>query len=469
MPHQGMPQHRPPPPVVEPRLSEAAAEAWIPRTCFKHGPPERLGVELELLVRVVGEPGRATDGPAYDPWRAAALRLPTGGRVTLEPGGQLEISSPPADDLATCLAVTADDLRLVRGLAARHGLELVGAGFDPREVGRRVLTDPRYTAMERYLDRWGPAGRTMMRRTASVQVNLEAGADATSGAHRWDLLHTVGPPLVAAFANSPGPPGPWAGWASSRLGVWLQLDPARTGRPVAAPGEAHTAAWARWCLDAPLMLVRRTGDDWAPPPGATFRDWLVGAEEVVPDRGAPSVHDLAYHLTTLFPPVRARGHLEVRYLDALPDDWWQVPVAVLWVLTVDQGAAAAATAAAAPHRERWRDAARHGMRDDGLAAAARVVLEAALTALRRRPGTAAAAGAVEAYLDRWTRRGRSPADDHLVDAAGPAGSPARAARPAPAARPASAARPARPARPGPGGAPARPGPAARPDLEDHPC
>jgi glutamate--cysteine ligase len=399
------------------RLSEPAAGAWIPRTCFKHGPPGRVGVELELVVRSADEPERATDGPEYDDWRAAAVALPANGTITIEPGGQLELSSPPADDLVSCLQATAADLHGLRRLAADHGVELVGIGMDQRDVRRLVRGGPRYAAMQSYLDRWGPAGRTMMRRTASVQVNLEAADRGPDGdpvdaiERRWELLCSVGPALVAAFANSPGRSGRWHGWASTRMAVWLTIDPGRTAEPRPWPGETIQQAWARWCLDAPLMLARRPGDDWSAPPGVTFRDWIDFGTFAVPGRDGPTVDDLAYHLTTLFPPVRARGHLEVRYLDAQPGDWWQVPVSVLWALCADEAAADEAIGACTRERGRWRDAARCGMGDPALAAAATRVLELALAALVASPRVRDAAPAVEAYLEHWTRRGRSPGDD----------------------------------------------------------
>src|SRR5262249_56819268 len=128
---------------------------------------------------------------------------------------------------------------------------------DQRDVRGRVRREPRYAAMETYLDRWGPAGRTMMRRTASLQVNLEAAGDpADPVEHRWELLSAVGPALVAAFANSPGRSGRWHGWASTRMAVWLTIDPGRTAEPRAWPGESIPQAWARWGLDPPLVLAR---------------------------------------------------------------------------------------------------------------------------------------------------------------------------------------------------------------------
>jgi glutamate--cysteine ligase len=399
------------------RLSAAAAEAWIPRTCFKHGPPTRVGVELELLVHDRRHPGLPTDGAAFDPLRRAAREAPTAGRVTLEPGGQLELSSTPHDGLIEAVAEVGADLARLRTLAAEHGARLVGRGVDDRQVRRRVLDDPRYTAMEAYLESWGAAGRAMMRRTASLQVNLEAsGGDPGDLERRWSLLHSVGPPLVAAFANSPGVPhGPWPDWRCSRMGVWLAIDPARTSEPTRRPGEPLAGAWARWCLDAPLMLVRRPDAPWTAP-RVTFREWLDAGQDVVPDRSDPDLADLSYHLTTLFPPVRARGHLEVRYLDAQPGDWWPVPVAVLWALVTDPTAGRRAVAASAAHRGRWRDAARHGLRDDALARAALAVLDAAVDALRARPESRDLADLVRAYRDRWTVHRRSPADDPIEDA-----------------------------------------------------
>jgi glutamate--cysteine ligase len=210
-------------PALAGRLS--AAEAWIPHTCFKHGPPGRIGIELELLVRGTRAPSAATDGPDFDPMRAAVLALSLAGRVTTEPGGQVELSSPPGDHLLGALQCVDADLARLRATAAEHGATLDGRGRDPRVVHRRLSTQPRYAAMERYLDRWGPAGRQMMRNTASVQVNVEAGADSQGLQHRWELLHAVGPSLLAAFATSPGPPGAWHGWARAR---WVH--PHRLGR-----------------------------------------------------------------------------------------------------------------------------------------------------------------------------------------------------------------------------------------------
>lgn len=399
-----MPVQPPAPPADHP-LSHAAAEAWVPRTCFKHGPPGRIGVELEFLV--VG---------ASDDDRAALGATGVHGTVSLEPGGQLELSTHPAADLPAVLHRAYVDLQALRRAARRRGTTLLGVGLDPAGSARRVVRHPRYVAMEAFFDRVGPAGRTMMRSTASVQVNVEARdllGDREGLLRRWETLHAVGPALVAAFANSPLAHGRPTGWRSTRQAVWWALDPYRTRRPDVRPGESLEQAWTRWCLDAPVMMVRRPSGAWHAPAGLTFRRWIDEGPRAVPDRPGPTADDLALHLTTLFPPVRARGHLEVRYVDAQPGDWWQAPVAVLAALASDEDAAAAAREACAATAESWTAAARHGTAAPELAAAARAVLGIAAHSLRRTPSTAAAAEVLEGYLDTWTARGRSPADDLL--------------------------------------------------------
>jgi glutamate--cysteine ligase len=400
-------------PAHQPALTEAAAEAWIPHTCFKTGPPERVGIELEFLLHDPADPARGTahlTSAIVDDARRAGVASP----LTVEPGGQIEISAPPADGLAPALAVAAGDLAVLEAAAARHGVVLDGTALDPLRSPSRVLDHPRYAAMESHLDRWGFPGRTMMCSTTSVQVNLEAAVTARPPdlGRRWHLLHALRPALVAAFANSPLRLGRPTGWKSTRQAVWLALDPARTGQPPPTTGDPPRD-WARWALDCPLLLVRRDDGPWAAPSGVTFRDWLRDPAGAVPGRGAPTAEDLDYHLTTLFPPVRARGHLEVRYLDAQPGPFWQVPAAVLVALTEDDAAAEAALDAVAPVAGRVIAAARTGVADPALRRAALGVLSAAAGALRSRASWRDAAAVTESYLERWTTRGRSPADDLL--------------------------------------------------------
>ncbi len=426
-----------PSPAPPSPLSEAAAEAWIPRTCFKNGPPGRLGVELELLVFDAGHsaPAAAARKSQRHHHPSALLRtLSDGGldgRVTIEPGGQVELSSRPGPSLSHTVDVVRRDLSALGRRAGRLGVRLVGLGVDPLHQPVRVLDDPRYAAMESYFDRWGPAGRIMMCSTASIQVNVEAGVLApehpgqrTELARRWDLLHAIGPALVAAFANSPLHAGRLTGWKSTRQAVWSSLDPARTSAPTRRPGEDIADAWARWSLDAPVMIIRRAQGPWAAPSGLTFREWIRQGRAAIADRPPPTVDDLAYHLTTLFPPVRPRGHLEIRYIDAQPGPWWTVPPAVISALLDDDAAGQLAREICGAVEGRWRDAARLGTQDPLLARAAVGLLETAATVLARDPRTRRFGRHVEGYLERWTVRGRSPADDAMDE---PMGGPGAAA------------------------------------------
>ena len=273
--------------------------------------------------------------------------LPSGAPLTTEPGGQLELSSLPADSLADWSAPPPTDLAALRAAADAAGLELAGFGLDPLRPPRRVLDLPRYAAMEAFFDRGGPWGRQMMCGTASVQVCLDAGddSDGTCGYRwRWRLLHAIGPVLVAAFANSPLRDGKPTGWLSSRQQVWARMDPGRT-RPPRLDADPREA-WAAYALDAQLMCVRDEGSaDWSAPRRADAAR-LGARRRRPPDRlRPPTVGDLDYHLSTLFPPVRPRGHFELRMIDAQPGDGWIVPLAVSSALLADEPAADAALAA----------------------------------------------------------------------------------------------------------------------------
>ena len=227
------------------------------------------------------KPGRARGGTPDLPTSGRPGVLPSGALLTTEPGGQLEISSQPADSLADLVRATKTDLAALRAALRADGLEIAGIGLDPLRPPRRVLNLPRYAAMEAYFDSGGPWGRQMMCGTASVQVCLDAGDDSDGpGGYRWRwrLLHAVGPVLVAAFANSPLRDGKPTGWVSSRQQVWTRMDPGRTRPP--RLDEDPRDAWSRYALDAGLMCVPGSDTvDWSAPPGLTLRDWLrAGAQ-----------------------------------------------------------------------------------------------------------------------------------------------------------------------------------------------
>ncbi|MEV7416560.1 ergothioneine biosynthesis glutamate--cysteine ligase EgtA [Streptomyces sp. NPDC089919] len=431
-----------------PALTEAETEELVRGICFKTGPPGRIGAELEWLVHDTGDPAAVLTPERLEAAHQAVRGLTLASRFTTEPGGQLELSSPPADSLMECIDTLRADLDLVRATLRTHDLRLTGLGHD-RRPPRRVLRAPRYDAMERYFDRTGPAGRAMMCSSASVQVCVDAGQEEPGPlghARRWALAHLLGAVLVAAFANSPAAEGPYRGWRSARQGVWADLDHRRNLAP--PPGEPR-AAWARHALDTEVMCLRSAdGAPWDAPGGLTFRDWTRTAAGDGLRR--PTREDLEYHLTTLFPPVRPRGHLELRMIDAQPgEDGWLVPVAVVAALFDDPEAAETAyravkalgdTAgpAAAPRNPLWRAAARYGTAHPDLGAAARACFRAALDALPRIGASGPVCDAVADFTERYVEQGRCPADDHPL---GRASTDARRADGALAhARPAAGAR-----------------------------
>ena len=379
---------------------------------FKTGPPGRVGVETEWLVVDEDEPARGIPLPEVRALIDAAGPPPNGSRITYEPGGQLELSSLPQSGLAACHAAMGADIAHVTGALSTRRLGLRGHGVDPVRPPRRQLDTGRYACMAAFFAARGEPGDVMMCSTASVQVCLDIGADAATAARRWHLAGALGPALVAAFANSPVHAGRATGWRSTRQAVWASLDAGRTLPPSPRdPGDPYGPAesWARYALDSAVMAIRRPGadgDEWIPDPGFTFRDWLDGGPW-----GYPSLDDLVFHLSTLFPPVRPRGWLELRMIDAVPRRYWPVVLAVVTALLDDPVAADAAAAATEPVAGRWREAARDALADPALARCVRALFDAALAALPRLGAPGELTGLVSEYADRYVNRGRCPADD----------------------------------------------------------
>ena len=380
--------------------TQEEVEAHIRAICFKTGPPNLVGAELEWTVHHTGTPSAPLDAaimrqalgrhtPALlDPGRPPDP-LPSGALLTIEPGGQLEISSAPAHSLADLHAAVTTDLGHLTDLLGAAGLTLGEHGLDPHREPRRLLDTPRYAAMERAYDVRGPHGRTMMCSTAGLQVCLDAGEPGELPL-RWAAVQALGPPLIATFATSAT-----AAHASARMATWWGMDP-RITHPLTGPPDDPAAAWVRYALAAPLTCVRRDDGRWDPPPGATLADWLAGA---LPE--PPTADDVEYHLSTLFPPVRPRGYLEVRYLDAQPGADWIVPVAMLIALLADRATTEAALELARPVAGRWVPAHRAGLADRPLRRAA-----AGLAALAagRLAATGLAAPVTEHVIDTVDRR-----------------------------------------------------------------
>jgi glutamate--cysteine ligase len=385
------------------RLTLDAARARVAERSFTPTGSGRVGVELEVLTF------RADGGRPSEPEVRAAVSsagpLPGGSRVSVEPGGQLELSTPPLPSVAAVVAAAGADLAEARTRLEGAGIATALVGLDRWRRPARVSDTPRYRAMQRYFDAQGGAGRTMMCNTASLQVNLDL--DGPGGlVARWRRAHLIGPVLAAAFANSPSAGESPPSFRSQRLAVWAAIDPSRTA-PVPTRSPHPADDWAAYALDARLMFVPHGPDRVAVLDGTRFRDWLTAGRE-----GAwPTADDLDEHLTTLFPPVRPRGWLELRFLDAVPDPWWRVAVAVTTALLDDEEAAGVAERACASVGGRWAEAARYGLSHPALAAAARACFDAALPALARAGADAATVAATATFADTHVARGRTPADD----------------------------------------------------------
>lgn len=354
--------------------AEAAAERLV-ASCLTDGPIGGVGLEVEAHCFVLADPQRR---PGWDELTATIATLPPlpgGSLVTVEPGGAVELSGPPAVDPAAAIASMRADRAALRAAFRQAGLGLVLLGADPLRPPERVNPGGRYQAMETFFSTsgTGEAGAAMMTSTASIQVNLEAGL-RHQWAERVRLAHALGPTMIAVAANSPVLAGAFTGWQSTRQRVWGQLDSARCGPVLGSSGDDPASDWVRYALRAPVMLVHNPDPEpvveWVP-----FADWADG--RVLLGGRRPTKDDLDYHLTTLFPPVRPRGFLEIRYLDSVPDGLWPAVAWTLATLLDDPAAADIAAEATEDVATAWDRAARIGLADRHLQAAALTCVTAA--------------------------------------------------------------------------------------------
>ena len=364
-------------------------------------PVGTVGLEVEghALVR-----HDVTAPPPYDVLLEVAARhaeLPRGGRTTLEPGGQVEVSSAPHPDIATALAAMEEDTAVVRAALAREGLGWVLLGADPLRPPRRVHRGERYTAMERWFAASAGTrrhGATMMCSTAALQVNLEAGP-VEQWSSRVRRAQGLAPLLTAVSGSSAFLEGRDTGWHSARQRAWAGLGELRAGPLTEATDPA--GSWAARALETEVVLVP------TPDGGLAAADERRSLRQWVTDPGGwppATVADVHRQLTTLFPPVRLRGWLELRCLDVLPHRWWPAVAAVTtaWMdqpslhATVDRAVDRTATLSAAAARDGLGDPVLRDVAHACLRAAAEVVPAAVqdtvvelaeLAAEGRSPGT----------------------------------------------------------------------------------
>lgn len=403
------------PPIAQRRSKDLAArviadraegEAYVASVCFKHGPPRQVGVELEYTVHHRDDPCRHLDpaelakalgvhAPQTLFANSPALPLPDGSSLTIEPGGQVEISTQPHHTLPALFEAAERDRAHVAALLAACDLTLGESASDPYRPPVRLLDTARYAAMERRFAPHGPDGVTMMCATAALQVCVDTGDHALLP-KRWAALHALGPALIALFANSSRLAGVDTGAASSRWLAVMGTEPSRTAPP--DDGDPITR-WSERVMDTPLLVLRRDRGDWDAPPRLTFAEWISGSGHAT-RLSRPTFGDLDYHLTTMFTPVRPRGYLEVRYLDAQPGEDWRLPVALLSALLEEPGTVDSVLEHCEPTAGRWAAAARSGLGDRALRTSARRVVELGIGAIGRLGLSEATVAMVVAGLER---------------------------------------------------------------------
>ncbi|HET6837520.1 MAG TPA: glutamate-cysteine ligase family protein [Gemmatimonadales bacterium] len=331
--------------------------------------------------------------------------LPSGGSLTFEPGGQLEYSTPPCRSVTSLLGLLRTVVVPLRAAAADEGIELLTYGIDPLnpiESAPLLVDAKRYSLMADHFATVGPAGAKMMRQTASFQINLNFDDEPQL---RWRVLNAAAPHIIAMFANSPIYDGSPTGHQSTRAAVWREVDPARTGLPF--DDHQPVDAYLDFALAAPAILLPPVRGERRP-----FGEWLAQSN--------PTLEEWHDHLSTLFPEVRPRGHLELRSCDALPARWCAAPLALTAGLLYDTSALRAADdLLGAPQPTLLERAARDGLHDPYLARTAVDLCEIALSGCRRLGPAYFHPADLElatTYFDRYTRRGRAPADDIMEKA-----------------------------------------------------
>ncbi|ROZ88025.1 glutamate-cysteine ligase family protein [Gordonia sp. OPL2] len=355
---------------------------------------DRVGIEIEWPVFQTASLAR----PAMADLQAVLVEpLPAGGSITIEPGGQIELSTTPCDSAVAAVAAAEIDAAALRDRLRSRSLAMAACAVDTLRPPQRILNKPRYAAMENFYSVRGPEGLWMMANTASVQINL---SHASRGGHRrWYLMNRIGPLLVALFANSPGQGPDGRHWKSVRQAIWSRIDPSRT-KPVPV-GDSPVHDWASYALAADVFYINAEPGT-AIAPGLSFGDWLTFGHEV----GWPTANDLRYHLTTLFPPIRPRGWLELRMLDALTPEIRSAAVYIASTALDDDIATEIDELPDVGHL--WLAAARDGLEHPVLGTAARRLVDLCSSATR---GSGDVASTIDAFADEYTRRGRCPADD----------------------------------------------------------
>ncbi|WPZ21305.1 glutamate--cysteine ligase [Sulfitobacter faviae] len=388
--------------------------------------------ERSIRVMLEGLRDRHNWSPVEEGGKLIGLEK-DGANISLEPGGQLELSGAPVETIhETCDEVNTH-LREVKDVADEIGVGFIGLGAAPEWSHEQMDLMPkgRYKLMDGYMQKVGTMGTTMMRRTCTVQVNLDFATEADM-VQKMRVAVAMQPIANALFANSPFLDGKPNGVKSTRGLVWRHLDDARTGMiPFVFDEGFGFEAWVQYALDVPMYFVYRDGK-YIDALGQSFRDFLKGELPALPGE-KPTLSDWADHLTTLFPEARVKKFIEMRGADGGP--WRRLcALPAFWVgLMYDQSALDGAWDLVkgwdAETREELRIAAStHGLQAEvgglkmhDLAREAVALSEAGLKA-RARPGAGGLVPDETHFLNALRdsiETGRVPADDLLTDYHGP--------------------------------------------------
>jgi glutamate--cysteine ligase len=270
-----------------------------------------IGVLLERLAENFGWQ------PDFEGDRIIALKR-AGCSITLEPGGQFELSGDLLENLHQTCNEVHTHLAEVRSIAEPMGLGFLGLGFHPRAKRDDIPWMPkgRYRIMRNYMPRVGTLGLDMMTRTCTVQVNLDFESEPDM-ADKFRVSMALQPVATALFANSPFVEGKPSGYLSYRSHIWTDTDTDRTGLlPFVFESGFGFERYVDWMLDVPMYFVRREGR-YIDAAGQSFRDFMAGRLPALPGE-VPTISDWEDHLTTAFPEVRLKRYLEMRGADGGP-------------------------------------------------------------------------------------------------------------------------------------------------------
>jgi len=278
--------------------------------------------------------------PVYEGENVIALERGK-ANVSLEPGGQFELSGAPLETIHEICEETGGHLQEVKVVADELGLGFLGLGFTP--IWRRdeipVMPKGRYKIMRQYMPKVGSMGLDMMFRTCTVQANLDFGSEADMVA-KFRTSLALQPIATALFANSPFKEGKPTGFVSARANVWTDTDNDRTGMlDFVFRDGFNFETYVNYALDVPMYFVKREGR-YIDVAGRSFRDFMKGELPELPGE-KPTLKDWADHTTTLFPEVRLKQYLEMRGADSGP--WSRLcALPALWMGVLYDSAALAA-------------------------------------------------------------------------------------------------------------------------------